>query len=364
MIRVLLMVALVLGEWNVAVPDYEWSFPRDHWAHDGYRTEWWYVTGHLAADGERDARFGYQFTFFRIGVLTEAPNLDSGWATSHLLMGHAAVTDLESGRHVFSEVLYREIPLLASFGRYPAARIASSLGPAGTETPWTLDWNGEAFDFEAHDTRAGFGFKLETRPTKPPVFQGANGFSRKGEGEGAASQYYSFTRLDTEGELELDGKRYAVTGESWMDKEFSSSQLEDRQVGWDWFSLQLDDGRELMLYLMRRADGSVDYASATLVSASGNATYLPKDAFEVNPVARWTSPETGAVYPSEWNVTLRSGETFVLRALLEDQENRSRLPGGVYYWEGMVSVTGPDGEPLGRGFVELTGYGDGNRPPV
>jgi predicted secreted hydrolase len=346
-----------LDEWKVARPAYEWSFPRDHWAHEGYRTEWWYFTGHL---GER---FAYQFTLFRIGVLRERPDLASSWTAKSFVMGHAALTDLVTKRHRFSEVLYREVPLLAGYGAFPEPRIGWSRAPAGTDDVWSLSWNGEGFDFAARDRSEGFGFRLSTRPKKPLVFQGPGGFSRKGEAEGAASQYYSFTRLETSGEVELGGERFEVTGESWMDKEFSSSQLASNQAGWDWFSLRLDDGRELMLYLMRAGDGSVDYANGTLVDGDGKASYLDRSAFEVEVLDHWTSPTTSARYPSKWRVRAADLDLRIT-VPVADQENRSRLPRGVFYWEGAVRVETLDGKPMGRGFVELTGYGEGNRPPV
>jgi predicted secreted hydrolase len=359
---VFLFVLLAAGDWKIATPNYQWSFPRDHWAHDGYRTEWWYLTGQLAADGDEHPRFGYQFTVFRIGVLTERPDLDSSWSATHLLMGHAAITDLTDQKHIFSEVLYRGAPLLAEFGTFPRARIAWSRGPAGTSDPWTLDWNGSGFDIRASDDAQGFGFRLSTRPEKDLIFQGPNGFSRKGDETSAASHYYSFTRLQTDGELEIGGSKYHVQGQSWMDKEFSSSQLGTEQVGWDWFSLQLDDGRDLMLYLMRREDGAVDYASGTLVDAEGGVTYLDQDAFSVRVLDEWHSESTGATYPIAWEVRFGDGR-WKVRAMLDDQENRSRVPGGVFYWEGMVSVHDA-GEEIGRGYVEMTGYGEGSRPPV
>jgi predicted secreted hydrolase len=352
-----LLLALALSDWKSARNDYGWSFPRDHWAHDGYRTEWWYFTGHL------ENRFAYQFTLFRIGVTPERPDFSSSWTATSLVMGHAALTDLETKEHRFSEVLYREVPLLAQYGVFPESRIGWTRAPAGTDGIWSLDWNGEGFDFTARDAGVGFGFQLRTRPTKPLVLQGPGGFSRKGEGEGASSLYYSFTRLATAGEIEIGGKRFEVSGESWMDKEFSSSQLGPNQVGWDWFSLRLDDGRDLMLYLMRDEDGSVDYASGTLVDASGSAVYLDRSELDVEALDRWTSPVTSARYPSKWRIRAAGLDLRVIAAV-PDQENRSRLPRGVYYWEGAVVVEDGDGRFLGRGFVELTGYGEGNRPPV
>ncbi len=352
-----LSLFVAVGEWKTARPDYEWSFPRDHWAHEGYRTEWWYFTGHL---GER---FAYQFTLFRIGVLAERPDFSSAWTATSLVMGHAALTDLQTKRHWFSEVLYREIPLLAEYGRFPEPRIGWSRAPAGTDGVWSLDWNGEGFDFEAKDDGEGFGFRLSTRPKKPLVFQGPGGLSRKGESEDAASLYYSFTRLETAGEVVLGEERFEVEGESWMDKEFSSSQLAENQVGWDWFSLRLDDGRELMLYLLRAESGAVDYANGTLIDVKGEAFHLDRSAFEVEVLDRWTSPATSARYPSEWRIRV-AGLDLRVTAVVADQENRSRLPRGVFYWEGAVSVETFEGTPIGHGFVEMTGYGEGNRPPV
>ncbi len=349
--------------WDVARPDYRWSFPQDHWARPGYRTEWWYLTGHLA--GEGGARFGYQLTIFRIGLSRERPGLDSGWAARNLVMGHAAVSDLGGGRHRFSELLYREVPLLAGFGRYPDPLIAWSRAPAGTDGEWTLRWNGSAFDVAMTDRGRGLAFRLATRPLKPLVFQGPSGLSRKGDGPTAASQYYSFTRLETEGTLTLDGRTAAVRGESWMDKEFGSHQLGERQAGWDWLALQLTDGRELMLYLLRDRVGGVDFARGTLVPTTGPPRYLAAGEFAVRATARWRSRATGAEYPAGWRVDVPAeGLSLEVVPELADQENRSELVRDLFYWEGAVAVRVPGGSPAGRGYVELVGYGTASRPAL
>ena len=350
-------------EWKTARPDYPWSFPRDHWARDGYKTQWWYFTGHLTSDDGR--RFGYQFTFFRVGLLPQRPSLASEWATASLIMGHAAIGDPASGRHLFSEVIYRITPLLGGFGEYPDTMIAWSRAPAGTEGLWTLRWNGSGFDFTMTDSRQRMGFSLSNRPAKPMIFQGPNGFSRKGNAEAAASQYYSFTRLATTGEIRLNGDRFAVTGLSWMDKEFGSNQLEAHQVGWDWFSLQLDDGREAMLYVLRDTSGAADFSRGTMVAASGDARYLAPEDFSVRATDTWRSPETDAVYPSRWEVVLPGeGLRMLIRPVMAGQENRSALMKSLFYWEGAVEITGLDGKPMGRGYVELVGYGTGSRPGI
>ena len=353
------------AEWKPARPDYEWSFPQDHWARPGYRTEWWYFTGHLRSEQPPDRMFGYQFTFFRIGLLPGPLNLSSDWAAHNLIMGHASISDLTSGRHLFSEVVYREIPLLGGFNRYPDPVIAWSRGPVGTDGKWTLRWNGEGFDFAMRDDGQEMGFRFFTRPLKRMVFQGPNGYSRKGEGETAASQYYSFTRLETEGSISLRGETIRVRGESWMDKEFGSNQLGNHQVGWDWFSLQLEDGRDVMLYLLRDEGGKIDFGRGTVVSREGSTRYLKERDYSVRVTRTWVSIETGAKYPSQWIVDL-PGEGLRLEVIpeLADQENRGRLLGGLFYWEGAVSVKDSGGKQIGRGYVEMTGYGTKNRPGI
>ncbi len=347
--------------WRAARPDYGWSFPQDHWARAGYKTEWWYFTGHL--ESEEGRRFGYQFTFFRVGLMPQRPALASNWTSHNLIMGHAAISDLSSGRHVFSEVLYRAVPMLGRFGTYPDSLIAWSRAPAGTDGRWTLRWNGEAFDFAMADRKAGMAFSFSTRPVKPLVFQGPNGYSRKGTGPMSASQYYSFTRLLTEGTVTVGGETFGVRGESWMDKEFGSNQLAEHQAGWDWFSLRLADGREVMLYLLRDTSGKVDFARGTVVSPSGEAHYLAAADFSVRATKRWTSRETGATYPSRWVVDLPGeGLRMEVAPELADQENQSRAVG--FYWEGAVRVLTGEGKRIGRGYVELVGYGTKRKPAI
>jgi len=350
--------------WIGAAPGHAWSFPEDHWSHPGYRSEWWYLTGHLESASGR--RFGYQFTFFRVGLACVAPTIDSHWAASDLIMGHAALTDVDRRQHRFSEVLYRAVPMLGGFGVFPDSLIAWSLAPPGTDARWELRWNGAAFDVSMADAARDDAFTLATRPVKPFVFQGPGGVSRKAATEDAASLYYSNTRLATSGTLTIDGERLAVTGTSWMDKEFGSNQLASTQVGWDWLSLQLDDGRELMLYLLRDAEGRVDYASGTLVDADGAASYLQRGDFAVTATGSWRSPASGINYPLGWRVDVPAA-ALDLRVVpeIEAQENCSRQVDGLCYWEGAVRISGGDDDArIGRGFVELTGYGDARRPAL
>ena len=349
--------------WLAARPDFAWRFPRDHWSHPGYRTEWWYFTGHLAGPADSVARFGYQFTIFRVGVLPDAPGWRSTWAATDLVMGHAALTDLRTGRHLFSEVLYRAVPLLGAFGAPGDPLLAWNLAPPGTPARWTLAWNGDGFDFAMRDDPQGFAFTLSTRATKPLVFQGPNGYSRKGATAGAASQYYSFTRLATSGSLQVGPETLPVRGESWMDKEFGSNQLAGDQVGWDWFSLQLDDGRDLMLYVLRDSAGAVSHARGTLVAPDGRARWLEAADFSVGASARWRGPP-GTDYPARWRVRVPlAGLDLDVEPRLAGQENRSHLVPGLAYWEGSVDVR-TAGRRTGRGYVELTGYGARTRLPL
>lgn len=365
------MVAVSAGiftaaDWRYATPDYAWNFPRDHWAHPGFKTEWWYVTGQLREAGDDLVRFGYQFTFFRVGVLEDRPALASAWASANVVMGHAAITDVASGEHRFSEVLYRETPFLGGFNAYPDSVIAWSRAPAGTDGVWSIRWNGEAFDFSMVDDDRDFGLALVTRPSKPRAFQGPNGYSRKATGDARnASLYYSFTRLATEGIVTLDGRTYRVTGESWMDKEFGSNQLADGQVGWDWFSLQLADGRDLMVYRLRDAAGNASYRHATIIDQDGIPRFLDAVSWTLAPGDSWESPATGARYPISWALSVPTLDLNVrILPLTDNQENVSAIVPDLYYWEGAVVVVGRDGTHRGRGYVELTGYGEGSRPAL
>jgi len=359
LLLLLLATAARAAQWEEARPGYAWSFPADHRPHPQYLSEWWYVTGHLADAKDPSRRFSYQFTVFRIGLDPAANKSRSRWASRQLLMGHAAITDLTSGRHYFADLVYRESPLLARFGS--GRNIATMLPPAGSTGTWTLDWNGSGFDFSARDDRQGFAFDLKTSALKPLVLQGPGGFSRKSADGSAASLYYSFTRLSTVGTLSVGGSTQAVRGESWMDKEFGSGRLGPDQTGWDWFSFQFDDGRELMLYVLRRRDGTPSFAHGTAVGPSGRTRFLAASEFKISVRAHWRSPVSGAVYPSLWTIEVPSERrSFEVVPRLADQENRGRRLKSMVYWEGSADLRAVDGgAPIGQGFVELTGYAPG-----
>ncbi len=357
----LLLAAPARADWQAARPDHRWSFPADHAPHPGYKTEWWYFTGHLVSAAAPARRFSYQFTVFRIGLSSAPVTGASRWTGRQLLMGHAALTDLSAGTHHFSDVLYRESPLLAQFGPgHPL--LAASPSPAGSAGRWALSWNGTGFDFTARDDAQDFAFDLKTLPLKPLVLEGPHGFSRKSSTGDSASLYYSFTRLKTAGSVSVAGSSFAVTGESWMDKEFGSGQLAADQVGWDWFSLQFDDRTELMLYELRDKNGARSFAFGTAVDRGGRTRFLEAGEFKITVLDRWRSPGTGGVYPSRWRIEVPSlRRAFLLTPRLADQENRGRRLKKMAYWEGSVDVTAADaGAALGQGFVELTGYAPGS----
>jgi predicted secreted hydrolase len=350
--------------WHPADPAHRWEFPRDHHAHPDLRNEWWYFTGTVAAADDPARRFGYQLTFFRIGLLPTPPALDSTWTTGQAVMAHAAITDVARGEHLFTELLWRATPLLGGFGAPPDPVLAWARAPPGTDARWSVALESSGFRLAMRDDARGMALDLALRPEKPIVLEGPNGFSRKATAEGFASLYYSITRLATEGTLTSGGRTWRVRGESWMDQEVGSSQLAPGLVGWDWWGLRLADGRDLMLYVLRRADGGADWRSATLVERDGAVRLLAPDAWTVAARGTWQSPR-GARYPSGWDVAV-PGEGIRVRVepLVVGAENRSSVGGGFGYWEGPVRLTGPDGRPAGEGYVELTGYGEGARPPI
>ena len=330
------------------MPGYQFRFPHDHGTHDDFQTEWWYYTGHLR--GEDGKTFGFQLTFFRRAATREtaAPN-PSRWAIHHLYFAHFAITDEGGRRFHFAEKISR-----------------AGIGKAGARTGrlgvWIDDWAIQA-DGNEHVLQAqaeGIALRLRLTPEKPPVIHGADGISRKGEGPGESSHYYSFTRMRTDGTLTLGGAFLPVTGLSWMDHEFGSNQLGSEQVGWDWFSLQLADSTELMVYQLRRRDGSVEPASGgTWIRADGTAVPLPRDAIVIDVLDRWQSPQSGGRYPGRWRISVPSVRLAVeVAPTLSNQELATRRSTRVTYWEGSVTITGErEGRPVtGLGYAELTGY--------
>jgi len=323
------------------------EFPADHGPHPEFQSEWWYVTGHLqAADGER---FGYQITFFRRALRPPGPaRTASAWESDTVWMAHLALLEVGPRRFHAAERFEREALGLAGAGGEPlVVRVAD----------WSFEGSGrDLFPLRARATDGELALELELGPTKPLVLQGQAGWSRKGEAPGNSSYYYSATRLATRGTLRVAGRELAVEGSSWLDREWSTSVLDEGQVGWDWFALQLDDGRELMLYQMRRRDGTPSpWSSGTLVARDGATRTLAAGDFAIEVLDRWTSPESGVVYPARWRLSV-PGEGLALEVVPCAPDAELRL--AFRYWEGPAEVRASDGAPLGRAYVELVGYDD------
>jgi predicted secreted hydrolase len=327
----------------------QFAFPADHGVHAGFQNEWWYVTGHLSTEGGE--RFGYQVTFFRRALRPPAaPGTGSAWESDAIWMAHLAVLEIESGRFHAAERFERE-----------------ALGLAGAqEAPRTLrvaDWvlegrDDELFPLRVRAVEGELALDLELVPTKPLVLHGQGGWSRKGSDPGNSSYYYSATRLATRGSLRAGGREHTVAGSSWLDREWSTSVLDEGQVGWDWFALELEDGRELMLYLLRGRDGEpAPHSAGTLVARDGAALALARSDFSIEVLDRWTSNHSGVTYPARWRVRVpRHGLDLELSPYAADAELRLTLR----YWEGPAAVRdlARGGAPVGRAYVELVGYGE------
>jgi predicted secreted hydrolase len=367
---------------------HKFSFPRDHGPHPAFRIEWWYLTGHLRSDvGEQ---FGVQLTFFRFALRPQSaasesdasllgtpstsplssahggPPQRSLWRGRYAWMAHLALTD-ETGGRFYSE---------ERFSRDALGLSGASEDPPGV---WLEDWQFRASDREATGfvaTAGGreFSLSLSMLSGKPPVLNGDRGLSQKGTQPGNASYYYSLTRMPASGTVTTSRGQHTVAGHLWLDREWSTSALEADVAGWDWFALQLDDGRELMYYQLRRRDGSSAPQSAgTLVQEDGTSKALDRQSVQIDVLQYWESSnasdqrvadaarnvdisrDSASVrrYPSKWRIRSKAlGEPVVLVPILPDQEH----VGLIHYWEGAVEVRRVGGQLLGRGYVEMTGY--------
>jgi len=315
-------------------------FPLDHGAHPEYATEWWYLTGNLADSKGR--YFGYQFTLFRLGLDKTNTSNESRWRSPEIYMAHLALTDIQGKKHHFAERFSRGAPGLAGVDMEP---YKVWLGPwklTGLTSPFPLTLTASDSDFQI-DLVISTG-------SKPITLQGDQGLSQKSPQAGNASYYYSMTRLPTLGTIQIKDKRFEVQGNSWLDREWSSSALGKDQVGWDWFALQLDDGREIMFYRLRTSKQTLHALSrGSLVSKSGEKIDIMATGIELLPLEWWQS-EQGESYPISWKLLIPKEDIAItVSAALKDQLMRTR----VRYWEGAVKVSGTH---TGRGYMELSGY--------
>ncbi len=348
-IVLLLAMAIVLParaetQYPDVTPGRAFSFPADHGAHPDYRTEWWYVTGWLKVDGKP---LGFQVTFFRSRIAGQDEN-PSRFAPKQILIAHAALSDPARGRLLHDQRVAR-----AGFGLAEAA-----VGRAGIVLDgWRFEQHGEGFrvDIAAREFKLNLAFE----PTQPPLLQGQGGYSRKGPNAGAASYYYTLPHLRVSGIVTREGAPQEVSGQAWLDHEWSSQYMDSDAEGWDWTGVNLDDGSALMAFRMRRKGGGTLWAGGTLRSASGEVTVLQAADVEFEPRRTWRSPRSGATYPVA--VTVRAGgRSIELEPMMDDQENDTRRSTGAIYWEGAVRAK-EAGREVGRGYLELTGYGSAMR---
>ena len=358
--RPLLLSLMALPVWRRAaavavafapvLPGRRLVFPDDHGAHPAFRTEWWYATGWLSLpDG---SPLGFQTTFFRVrtGVGEDNP---SAFAPRQLILAHAAIAD--PGRQ---QLRHDERSARAGFGRAGF--------DVGQTHVWIGDWRfslaGEAGSerYRAEVRAADFSYALDLVPDGPPLLNGAGGFSAKASDLRHASHYYSRPQLKVSGQVSLDGRALAVGGRAWLDHEWSSELMPAGAQGWDWIGVNLDDGSALMAFRMRDGGGRPVWAAATWRTARGATETFPPEAVAFSSLRQWRSPRTGILYPVAWRVVV-GGRAFELQPLFDDQELDSRQSTGAVYWEGAVRVqelAGGRRREVGRGYLEMTGYGE------
>jgi predicted secreted hydrolase len=332
--------------YSLALGPRVFTFPLDHGPHPDFRSEWWYFTGNLATQQGR--RFGFQFTLFRFALRPDDVDRASEWGTRQAYMAHFALTDAADGNFY-------------AFQRFARGAAGLAGAQASPFRIWLEDWRvegaGHPFPLLLQAQEGSIGVTIHLNPLKQHILQGYQGLSQKSAEPGNASYYYSYPRLAAKGEVRLGSDTYPATGTAWLDREWSTSALSDDQVGWDWFSLQLTDGHELMVYRLRRANGATDpFSAGTWIHPNGEAMRLGADDVRIEPLGEWISPRSGVRYPSGWRLSVPSRE-MILRVLPVQPNQELNL--AVRYWEGAVDVAGSvsDQAVEGVGYVELTGYG-------
>jgi predicted secreted hydrolase len=322
--------------------DHALTFPVDYGSHPLFRTEWWYVTGWLSTShGEQ---LGFQITFFR-----SKPDIDesnpSSFTAHQLLIAHCALSDPKHGR------LWQD-------QRIRRAGLGLAEAEPGDTNVWIDRWSlkRNSLEYSAKIDAEDFAFDLTLAQTQAVLLNGNAGVSRKGPATAAASYYYSLPHLQVTGSVIREGRADQVNGEAWFDHEWSSEYLDAEAVGWDWIGLNLDDGAALMAFRIRGAHGEQRWAGGTLRSGDGKLQIMGPQDIEFRAGRAWRSPRTQIAYPVQWHVRAGARE-FDLEPLMDDQENDTRLSTGAIYWEGAVRAN-EQHRPAGRGYLELTGYGE------
>ncbi len=327
-----------------ALPKKALQFPRDHGAHPGFRTEWWYITGHATSGGRE---FGFQVTFFRTRV-DGTQGMQSGFAARQLVFAHAAVTDVQGTKLLHDQRIAREGFDVATTGT--------------TDTQLKLrDWSlvRGAAGYQARISAQDFALDLSFVPTQAVLLQGERGLSRKGPQEQQASYYYSQPQLKTRGTITLRGQRLDVQGTAWLDHEWSEELLHPEAVGWDWIGMNFMDGSALTAFRLRRKDGSTLWDGGsfrTRTSAGESLLYIAKKGEnEFSPQRFWKSPVSQGTYPVEW-IVRTPADFYTVKAVIDNQELDSRNSTGAIYWEGLSDMFDSNGKKVARGYLEMTGY--------
>jgi predicted secreted hydrolase len=341
--------ALAMGAAAAAQPpyppvtaDHALNFPADFGSHPQFRTEWWYVTGWLRTEGGE--ALGFQITFFRARPDIDETN-PSSFTPHQLLIAHCAISDPKRGRLWQDQRIRR-----SGMGLAEAA--------TGDTHVWMDRWSleREAEAYLAKIEADGFSLDLQLAPTQAILLNGNAGVSQKGPAAQQASYYYSLPHVHVAGSIAREGRVDRVTGEAWFDHEWSSEYLDSQSAGWDWIGINLDDGAALMAFRIRGLQGETRWAGGTLRSRDGRTEVLAPQDIAFVAGREWRSPRTGTSYPVQWHVRAGSREIDLV-PLLDDQENDTRLSTGAIYWEGAVQAL-EQGRAVGRGYLELTGYGD------
>jgi len=329
------------GDYLDVTPDYKVKLPEDLFYREDYRVQWWYFTGHLF--DEKGREFGYELTFFIVNV--QKRDYHSRFGVNKIFISHFAISDLAGDTFLFSDK--------ADSGAYGFSGSDDSRLKVWVEGD-TLEGTMEHMSIKASDKEKTI--ELQLYPAKPVVLNGENGYSRKSEESPLMSSvYFSFTNMETKGILRIAQREFRVKGTSWFDREISTRGPGEKMKGWDWFAIQLHDNREIMLYILRNKDGSIDkYSSGTLIYPDGKYRRLLMDDFSVEVLNHFTSEKTGARYPSQWGISIPSENIMLtVTPLMKDQEVLAYNSTGNYYWEGTCKV---EGTAKGRAYVELTGY--------
>ena len=345
----LIALPVLAANWQLALPGYKYDFPRDHFNHPDYKTEWWYYTGNVhTADGHR---FGFELTFFRQGV-NVSPQDSGVWNPEQVYLAHLALSDIDGQRFYHRERLNRAGPGLAGIslpdGRYWNGN-------------WMVQWTSPSNDTQVLEAVCDqFSLSLQLKPQKRPVIHGRNGVSQKGPDKGDSSHYISFSRIGAEGQLTFGATVYKVDGLAWMDHEFFTQAANQSLAGWDWFAIQLDNNEELMLYRLRQKSGAPDpFSSGSYIDVKGDTHFLANTDLELSPEQQWQSPASHARYPLVWHIRVaRFNIDLTARTLLKQQELYSNDGVSPTYWEGAMQYIGQvHSQPVtGVGYLEMTGY--------